>query len=104
MNPSPANWPGQPLTVLTGPRPLLTFRPEAVRIGPGAVNSLQAQVTERTYLGTQTRLKLSVGATVVEAVLSPDLVEGIGPGDSVTVNLPPQSLRVMEPDRSGGAK
>jgi len=75
---------------------LLTFRPEAVRIGPAEVNTLRAQVAERIYLGTQTRLKLTVGAATVEAVLSPDLVEGIGPGDALTINLPPGSLWVME--------
>jgi ABC-type Fe3+/spermidine/putrescine transport system ATPase subunit len=75
---------------------LLTFRPEAVRIGPAPANTLHAQVAERIYLGTQTRLKLTVGTTTVEAVLSPDLVEGIGPGDALTINLPPASLWVME--------
>jgi putative spermidine/putrescine transport system ATP-binding protein len=75
---------------------LLTFRPEAVRIGPGEVNTLQALVTDRLYLGTQTRLYLAIGGQVVEAVLSPDLVEGVGPGDMLTINLPPGSLWVMK--------
>jgi ABC-type Fe3+/spermidine/putrescine transport system ATPase subunit len=75
---------------------LLTFRPESVRIGPAPVNSLTATVAERLYLGTQTRLRLKVGDAAVEAVLSPDRVEGVGPGDTVTINLPPGSLWVME--------
>jgi ABC-type Fe3+/spermidine/putrescine transport system ATPase subunit len=78
---------------------LLTFRPESVRIGAAEVNTLQAEVAERIYLGTQTRLKLAIGGAAVEAVLSPDLVQGIGPGDSITIHLPPGSLWVME----GGA-
>ncbi len=73
----------------------LTFRPEAVRMGPGAANSLTARVADRLYLGTQTRLRLMVGAAAIEAVLSPDLVEGISPGDALTINLPPASLWVM---------
>lgn len=78
---------------------LLTFRPEAVRIGPAAVNALSARVAERHYLGTQTRLRLCVGAAEVEALLSPDLVEGIGPGDGLEINLPPACLWVMEAAR-----
>lgn len=75
---------------------LLTFRPEAVRIGPAGVNALAAAVAGRVFLGTQTRLRLQVGAASLEAVLPPDMVEGIGPGDTVMVNLPPSSLWVME--------
>jgi ABC-type Fe3+/spermidine/putrescine transport system ATPase subunit len=78
---------------------LLTFRPESVRIGPAPVNALRVQVAERLYLGTQTRLRLALGDAMVEAVLSPDLVEGVGPGDALTINLPPQSLWVMETAR-----
>jgi putative spermidine/putrescine transport system ATP-binding protein len=75
---------------------LLTFRPEAVRIGAAEVNTLKARVAERIYLGAQTRLKLAIGTELVEAVLPPDLVEGIAPGDTVTLNLPPNALWVME--------
>ena len=87
-----------PPSVRPGPG-LLTFRPEAVRIGPALVNALAARVAERLYLGTQTRLRLAVGETMVEAVLSPDVVEGIGPGDQITINLPPGSLWVMEGEK-----
>ncbi len=73
----------------------LTIRPEAIRIGEAATNTLRAAVTDRVYLGTQTRLKLQVGATELEAVLSPDLVEGIVPGQTIAINLPPHSLWVM---------
>jgi ABC-type Fe3+/spermidine/putrescine transport system ATPase subunit len=86
------------LTLPDGARPgpgLLTFRPESVRIGPAPVNALKARVSERLYLGSQTRLRLTVGETVVDAVLSPDLVEGIRPGDEITINLPPGSLWIM---------
>jgi len=74
---------------------LLTFRPESLRIGTGE-NALTAQVQDRIYLGTQTRLKLLVGDVALDAVLSPDLVEGIAPGQTITIHLPPQSLWVIE--------
>jgi ABC-type Fe3+/spermidine/putrescine transport system ATPase subunit len=74
---------------------LLTIRPEAVRLGPAPLNALEGEVTERLYLGTQTRLRLRIGGAVLEAALPPDLVAGIGPGQRLTVNLPPASLWVM---------
>jgi putative spermidine/putrescine transport system ATP-binding protein len=72
----------------------LTFRPEAIRLGAGP-NALAAQVADRIYLGTQTRLKLRVGEVALEAVLSPDLAEGILPGQEIEIHLPPQALWVM---------
>jgi len=74
----------------------LTFRPEAVRIGPADINNLQVGVRDKIFLGTQTRLKLQAGDVPVEAVLVPDQVEGINPGDEITVNLPPAALWILE--------
>ena len=73
----------------------LTFRPEAVKLGAGPANTLQATVRDHIYLGTRTRLKLEVAGVVIDAVLSPDAAEGVGPGDSVPIHLPPASLWVM---------
>ena len=73
----------------------LTFRAESVRIGSAAENTVRATLVERIYLGTQTRLRLVVGDVPVEAVLSPDLVEGIAPGDAVTLGLPRHTLWVL---------
>jgi ABC-type Fe3+/spermidine/putrescine transport system ATPase subunit len=87
-----------PLTLPAGTargQGILTIRPEAIRIGPNAINSQTAVVTDRVYLGTQTRLKLQIGGIDLEAVFSPDLVEGILPGQTVLINLPPPNLWVM---------
>jgi len=86
-----------PDAIAPGPG-LLTFRPESLRIGTGE-NALTAQLLDRIYLGTQTRLKLQVGEVALDAVLSPDLVEGIAPGQAITIHLPPQSLWVMQGGR-----
>ena len=83
-----------PAGLPTGPG-LLTFRPEAVRLGPAPVNAREAVVTDRLYRGTLTRLTLAIGGAAVEATLAPDLAEAIAPGDRITVNLPPASLWVM---------
>ncbi|MFN0115280.1 MAG: ABC transporter ATP-binding protein [Paracoccaceae bacterium] len=74
----------------------VTVRPEAIRLGRAEANTLSARVEECVYLGTRTRLILGIGGERIEAVLPPDLVLGVGPGDSVAVNLPPESLWVIE--------
>ena len=74
---------------------VLTIRPEAVGLGPAAVNGLTAVVTARAFLGTQTRLTLLVGQVLLEAVVSPDLAAGIEVGQSLQVNLPPGALWMM---------
>jgi len=73
----------------------LTFRPEAVKIGAGAENTLTAAVTDRVYLGTQTRLKLRIGQIQIDAVTNPDAVEGLGAGSDVLISLPSKALWVL---------
>ncbi len=73
----------------------LTFRPENVRVGQGDGNNLSAKVADVIYLGTQTRLKLRVGETEIDAVVNPNEVEGFKPGDTVPIHLPPQTLWVI---------
>ena len=75
----------------------LTFRPENVRIGHmyGDHNNLHADLEEVIYLGTQTRLKLRVGDTAVEAVVNPNEVEGLNPGSKVPIHLPEVALWVI---------
>jgi ABC-type Fe3+/spermidine/putrescine transport system ATPase subunit len=74
----------------------LTFRPESVKIGASVDNCITARVVDRIYLGTQTRLQLAVGDVAIEAILSPDLVEGLDVGAEVPITLPRQTLWVLE--------
>jgi ABC-type Fe3+/spermidine/putrescine transport system ATPase subunit len=74
----------------------LTFRPENVKIGASVDNCITARVVDRIYLGTQTRLQLAVGDVAIEAILSPDLVEGLEVGAEVPITLPRQTLWVLE--------
>ena len=74
---------------------LLTIRPEAVGIGSAAVNDLQAVVTDRAFLGTQSRVIFTVAGHPVEALVSPDRAAGLTIGDTMTINLPPDALWVM---------
>ena len=77
-------------------RGTLTVRPEAIRIGKADENTLKVRVSDRIYLGTQTRLKLAHVEATLDAVLSPDAVEGIAPGDEIDIHLPRQALWVLE--------
>jgi ABC-type Fe3+/spermidine/putrescine transport system ATPase subunit len=74
---------------------LLTIRPEAVRLGPAPVNAFEAEVAERTFHGTETRLRLRIGTELLDAAVPPDLARGIAPGARMTVHLPPETLWVM---------
>lgn len=73
---------------------LLTIRPEALRLGPGE-NSRPAQVTALTFLGTQTRVDLSVDGIALQALAPPDAARTLGPGDRITVALPPEALWLL---------
>jgi ABC-type Fe3+/spermidine/putrescine transport system ATPase subunit len=87
--------PGLPDGLADGPG-LLTFRPEAVRLGPGP-NAVSATLTARAFRGTATRLDLAAGGVAFEAALPPDTVAHLAPGDRVDLHLPPESLWVLPP-------
>ncbi|MBC7156602.1 MAG: ABC transporter ATP-binding protein [Rhodobacteraceae bacterium] len=82
-------------------RGTLTIRPEAIRIGGAAENSLSVRVADRVFMGTQTRLLLRHGEVTLEAVLPPDAVAAIAPGDEIVVHLPRAALWVLEEAGSG---
>ncbi len=75
----------------------LTVRPENIRINglDKGENSLKAVVSERLFLGTQTRLRLLVGEEKIDAIANPNEVENLSVGDAVNITLPPSSLWVL---------
>lgn len=73
----------------------LTIRPENIRLGAAPVNTLQATLISRTYLGTQTRLILQVGAVQLEAAVNPDAAAMLTAGAALPINLPPHSLWLL---------
>ena len=72
----------------------LTIRPEAVCLGPGE-NVLQAIVRSRSFLGTRTHLLLGTDGPDLQAILPPDEAGALSPGDTVTINLPVNSIWVI---------
>ena len=75
----------------------LTFRPENVRIGEASSkkNRLSAILTDKLFMGTQTRIKLRMGDELIDAVANPNEVAGISKGEEIEISLPPSSLWVL---------
>ncbi|MDA8586674.1 ABC transporter ATP-binding protein [Rhodobacteraceae bacterium] len=75
----------------------LTFRPENLALGadPSTPNTLTATIKDKIYLGTQTRLKLSVGSQIIDIITNPNQVETATPGQTLTVTLPPEALWML---------
>ena len=76
---------------------ILTFRPENVQIGRGAksVNTIKAKIIEKIFLGTQTRLKLSIKEEVIQAIANPNEVDEKETGIEIDINIPPSCLWVI---------
>ena len=75
---------------------VLTFRPENVQIGkaPKNSNTIKAKIIDKIFLGTQTRLKLSINDEVIQVIANPNEVEETDTGIEIDVNVPPSSLWV----------
>lgn len=78
-------------------RGTLTFRPENIRIAvdQSQPNTLNATLVDRLYLGTQTRLKLTIGDQHVEAICNPADVEGLETGQNLLVTIPPDAVWLL---------
>ena len=76
---------------------ILTFRPENVQIGKGpkSVNTIKAKIIEKIFLGTQTRLKLSIKDEVIQAIANPNEVDEKKAGIEIDINIPPSCLWVI---------
>ncbi|MCU0826079.1 MAG: ABC transporter ATP-binding protein [Tabrizicola sp.] len=81
--------PGQP----NGPG-VLTIRPEAVQLVDGS-GDVRAQVTEKLFLGSQTRVRLLADGVPLTALVAPDRAEALSPGSWIGVRLPTHALWVL---------
>ena len=77
---------------------ILTFRPENVQIGKGpkSVNTIKVKIIEKIFLGTQTRLKLSIKDEVIQAIANPNEVDEKETGIEIDINIPPSCLWVIK--------
>jgi ABC-type Fe3+/spermidine/putrescine transport system ATPase subunit len=76
---------------------MLTFRPENIRITQDASqpNTFAATVSNKIYLGTQTRLQVRIGEQTIDVIANPNEVEHVEVNQSLQVCLPPESLWVL---------
>ncbi len=77
-----------------GSRLRLYLRPEDLRLGDGP-DALDAEVLDKRFLGSITRLRLRLGETVLAADLPGDEAERHVAGDRVRV-LPPRSAHLLD--------
>jgi putative spermidine/putrescine transport system ATP-binding protein len=73
---------------------LLTLRPEALRFGPGP-NQRTARIAAITFLGTQSRIDLSVAGESLQALVAPDMARSLTQGSDVTIAFPPEALWLL---------
>jgi putative spermidine/putrescine transport system ATP-binding protein len=73
----------------------LTIRPEALLLGQEGPDARAATVVTTTFLGTQTRVDLTVSGVPLAALVAPDAARGLVPGQTVGVTLPPSATWVI---------
>jgi ABC-type Fe3+/spermidine/putrescine transport system ATPase subunit len=76
---------------------ILTIRPEAVQLvdGPGDV---RAQVIEKLFLGSQTRIRLQAAGVQLTALVAPGAAQTLTPGAWTGVRLPSHALWLLPAD------
>lgn len=75
----------------------LTVRPENIRIATDASqpNTFTATVSNKIFLGTQTRLQVRINEQTIDIIANPNEVDHVEVNQSVLVCLPPESLWVL---------
>ena len=75
----------------------LTFRPESVKFGGelAAENSFRAHLRSKTFLGVQTRLKLTAAGEEFEALVNPSQADDLPENSEICVSLPRKALWVL---------
>jgi len=76
----------------------LTIRPENIRIGNSTeqANSVDAVLTDKIYMGTQTRLLCQIGDTALQVLANPADVGEREVGQNIRLTFPPESLWVLK--------
>jgi len=75
----------------------LTIRPENVRIGgaDNQNNGVEATLTDKIYMGTQTRLMCNIAQTPIQIIANPNDVAGYEVGMPIPLVFPQESLWVL---------
>jgi spermidine/putrescine transport system ATP-binding protein len=77
------------------------IRPEKIRVGDGAGNTIRGQVSEQAYVGVSTQLIVDTAAGQISVYVqnSEPGARSATPGDNVTLSFSPESAFVVEPPR-----
>jgi len=78
-------------------RGTLTIRPENIRIGGSAnnTNTVVASVTQKIYMGTQTRLQCRVGDSELAVIANPSDAHEYEVGQTIALHFPQNALWVL---------
>ena len=76
---------------------ILTIRPENIRIGQSTdgLNTVTASLSDKIYMGTQTRLLCQVGGTLLEVIANPNDVQEYEVGQNISLHFPQNALWVL---------
>jgi iron(III) transport system ATP-binding protein len=74
----------------------VVIRPEAIRIGPPAADTLPGTVSRATYMGSHTEYYLRTPVGDLFAV-GPDRLQRRAPGEAVSVTLDPEGVVLVRP-------
>ncbi len=76
---------------------ILTIRPENIRIGqsPDGLNTVTASLSDKIYMGTQTRLLCQVGDSLLEVIANPNDVQEYEVGQNISLHFPRNALWVL---------
>lgn len=87
----------QSLNTTNGTLTTLTIRPENIRIGGSAdnTNTVVASLTDKIYMGTQTRLQCTVGDCLLQVIANPNDVHEHEVGHNITLTLPENALWLL---------
>jgi ABC-type Fe3+/spermidine/putrescine transport system ATPase subunit len=77
---------------------VLTIRPEEVRIGDEAENTLDGRIASLAFLGTHARFKVMAGDQPIELITAPALIKAWQEGDRIRLALPAEKLWLLPPD------
>lgn len=75
----------------------LTIRPENIRIGTAGnkQNSITAKLTNKIYMGTQTRLLCEINDVSIQVMANPNDVDGHEVGQDIPLVFPSEALWVL---------
>jgi len=77
---------------LTTGKAVLTIRPEEITLGENGVNSLEAKVISKVYMGTHVRVRFLIKGIEIEGLFTKETMSEFQEGRILTLSFPPKSI------------